>query len=199
MIRKEILTNLYCDEKLSMKQIAVRLNCSVNKVSYWMKQNKISRRTISESVYLKHNPLGDPFIFARPVIHQKNFLFGLGLGLYWGEGTKANKYSIRLGNTDPKLIMCFIVFLETFFKISRKDMKFGIQVFSTMSPSTSINFWAKELDVSKKNFMKVVVTEKRGEGTYHKKIEHGVLTVYYNNKKARDILIQEIENIKKIR
>lgn len=199
MITKEILDYLYNKQKFSMKQIAVKLGCSINKVSYWMQYYDFPRRSISEGVYVKHNPLGDPFLFKRPGTKEEEFLFGLGLGLYWGEGTKANKYSVRLGNTDPKLIEYFILFLEKFFTISRKEMKFGIQVFSTMEPDKVLDFWSKELDVPKKQFMKVTVTIKRGEGTYHRKIEHGVLTVYYNNKKMRDVLVQEIENMKKIR
>lgn len=199
MISKETLDTLYSKKKLSMKQIALQLDCSVNKVSYWMKYYNITRRSISESVYLQHNPSGDPFVFTRPSTNEEYFLFGLGLGLYWGEGTKANKYSVRLGNADPKLIIYFILFLESFFKISRKDMRFGVQVFNIMDSADVLAFWSKKLKVPKQHFMKVVVTEKRGNGTYRRKIEHGVLTVYYNNKKMRDILNQEIEKIKKIR
>jgi len=32
-------------------------------------------------------------------------------------------------------------------------------------------------------------------GTYKRKIKHGVLTIYYNNKKLRDILCKEIKNL----
>lgn len=35
-------------------------------------------------------------------------------------------------------------------------------------------------------------------GTYRKKTQHGVLTLYFNNKKLRDIIIGEIEKMKKI-
>jgi hypothetical protein len=159
---------------------------------------EIKRRSISESVYIKNNPNGDPFSFRKPETKEEVFLFGLGLGLYWGEETKANKYSIRLGNTDPDLLQYFILFLVTFFNISTKDMKFGVQIFSTMSSEDVISFWTSKLNVPKEQFMKVIVTEGRGEGTYSRKIEYGVLTVYYNNKKMRDILVKEIENMREI-
>ena len=56
MIEKQVLVNLYNKEKLSMKEISKKLNCSIHKVSYWMNNHKISRRTISEGVYIQHNP-----------------------------------------------------------------------------------------------------------------------------------------------
>ena len=199
MIQKDTLTKLYFTDKLSMKQISEKLSCSVNKIEYWMKYHKLKRRTISEGVYTRHNPKGDPFLFRLPVTKSEILLFGLGLGLYWGEGTKANKYSVRLGNTDPKLILTFIKFLETFFGVSKKDMRFGIQVFSTMNVEDILSFWTKELKVTKDHFMKVIVTPKRGEGSYGRKIEYGVLTVYYHNKKMRDTLNLEIEKLKEIR
>lgn len=182
-----------------MLEVSQKLHCSVNKVAYWMKCHDLKRRSISESAYVKHNPGGDPFLFRLPTTKNEHFLFGLGLGLYWGEGTKANKYSVRLGNTDPKMILVFISFLESFFMISRRDLRFGIQVFSTMKSQDALNFWAKELRAKKEQFMKVIVTPKRGEGSYGRKIEHGVLTVYYHNKKMRDTLVHQIEKIKEIR
>ncbi len=199
MITKDVLEELYFKQNKSMFAISKKLNCSVNKVSYWMKYHNLKRRSISEGVYVKNNPNGDPFSFRLPATKEEQFLYGLGLGLYWGEGTKANKYSIRLGNTDPKIILMFVSFLEMFFTISRKNMRFGVQVFSTMNAKDVLRFWMKELRVPKSQFMKIVITPKRGEGSYGRKIEYGVLTVYYHNKKMRDILTNEIEKLKKIR
>lgn len=181
-----------------MLEISRKLDCSANKISYWMKYHNLKRRTISESVYVKCNPSGDPFSFRAPVTKQEQFLYGLGLGLYWGEGTKANKYSVRLGNTDPKMVLIFISFLETFFNVPRKDLRYGVQVFSTMKAADVLSFWMKELSASKNQFMKVVITPKRGEGSYGRKIEHGVLTIYYHNKKMRDILVSKIDKLRKI-
>lgn len=199
MIKKEVLIDLYFNKKLSMKAVSQKLGISVNKVSYWMQLHGLSRRSISEGVYLKNNPDGDPFLFRGPSSKEEAVLFGLGLGLYWGEGTKANKYSVRLGNTDPKLVTTFVLFLETFFQVDKKDMRFGIQVFNTTEVEDTLSFWKQELKVSSSRFMKTVVTPSRGSGSYKRKIEHGVLTVYYNNKKMRDVLMNEIEKLQKIR
>lgn len=83
MIKKEVLLSLYLDEKLSMMEISKALSCSVNQVSYWMNKYSIKRRSISEGVYIRSNPDGDPFLFSLPKNRQEFLLFGLGLGLYW--------------------------------------------------------------------------------------------------------------------
>ena len=103
MIDRTILEELYLGAKLSVVQIAVQLNCSANKVAYWMKQYGIPCRSISEAVYTRHNPLGDPFTIRPIVTVDDARLLGIGIGLYWGEGTKANRHAVRLGNTDPEL------------------------------------------------------------------------------------------------
>jgi hypothetical protein len=195
MISENSLRHLYEEEKLSMQEIAKRLGFSLNKINYWMKKYGIQSRSISEGVYLKCNPDGDPFKIQIPKSLQDAMLYGLGLGLYWGEGTKSNKHSIRLGNTDPRLVKSFIFFLEKIYGVKRSKLQFGLQVFSDMSPQKALNFWRVALGAEKEQFFKVIVTPSRGKGTYKRKIQHGVLTVYCNNRKLRDILCGEIEKL----
>lgn len=187
---------MYVREGKSMQEIARILSCSLHKVAYWMDGNAIPRRSISDAVYRKHNPNGDPFLIHELKTLKEAELFGMGIGLYWGEGNKANKNSIRLGNTDPKLIYKFIEFLVQIYKIDRKKLKFGLQIFSDMSPDEALTFWVQKLGVKRSQFQKVIVTPARSLGTYRQKTKHGVLTVHYNNKKLRDIICNAIEKIK---
>ena len=189
MLNKSTLNRLYVQRKLSMQAIAHHLRCSVHKVQYWMERYGIRRRSISDAIYLKHNPDGDPFRYLPPKTHRDYVLFGLGLGLYWGEGTRANRYSIRLGNTDPLLLMRFIEFLERFFSVKRADIRFGLQIFTDTDPCIAMRYWIKNLDVKREQFGRVVVTRSGSLGTYRRKSQYGVVTVYYHNRKLRDLLI----------
>lgn len=195
-LSKVILKRLYVKEKKSVSIIARKFGCSEHKINYWIYKFKIQKRTISESVYLYHNPLGDPFKISAPKNLREAFLFGLGIGLYWGEGNKSNKLCLRLGNTDPKLIKKFIEFLVKIYRIQKEKLRFGLQIFSDMPPREALRFWQKELNMPETQFQKVIVTPARSLGTYRKKTKHGVLTVYYGNKKLRDIVCQMIENMK---
>ena len=196
-LSKEVLQKFYTVEKNSVSIIAKKFRCSEHKINYWLAEFKIPKRSISESVYLYHNPKGDPFNVLLPKTIDDAFLFGLGLGLYWGEGNKKNKLSIRLGNTDPKLVRKFVEFLIKICGIKKEKIRFGLQIFSDMQPGEVLKFWQHELRASRNQFFrKVIVTPARSLGTYHQKTEHGVLTVYYGNKKLRDIICQMIENMK---
>lgn len=193
-LSKDVLIDFYINQNKSVNDIGKVLGCSPHKVAYWMEKYKILRRNQSEATYQKRNPLGDPFSLMEPRNLSEAELMGMGLGLYWGEGNKLNKNSIRLGNTDPALIKTFIRFLNKFFNINQKKIRFGLQVFSDIKPTEALNFWVKELKVDKLQFQKVVITPSRGAGTYKKKMKYGVLTVYFNNKKLRNVIISKLKD-----
>lgn len=189
MIALETLETLYTKNGNSMKEIAIELGCSVNKVVYWMDRYGIKRRTIGDAIYQKHNPDGDPFK-AKPIRSLSDAkLHGLGLGLFWGEGNKVNKHSVRLGNTDPELLKSFMKFLTELYGVPKESLKFGLQIFTDIDPQEALNFWSRELDIKASQFYKITVTISGSLGTYRKKSPYGVATLYYHNKKLRDILI----------
>ena len=179
----------------SVRDIASALGCSENKVTYWLQKHQIPKRTISEAIYLKGNPKGNPFTFDTPQTREEWFLYGLGLGLYWGEGNKVNKQAVRLGNTDPGVIRTFLSFLHELFHIDQSRLRFGLQVFSDVDPNKAKRYWCRELQVSPSSFQKVVVTKSRKEGTYRSKNLHGVLTIYFSNTKLRDSIVSAIEEL----
>ena len=181
MLQKDNLENMYVGQRLSSAQIAAKLGCSVNKVNYWLAQYSIPKRSISDAIYTKHNPNGDPFQVASIDTLEKARLSGMGLGLYWGEGTKANKYAVRLGNSDPKLIKMFMRFLIELYQVDKTHLRFGLQVFSDLSPEASLRYWIEELDVDKSQFYKIHITPSGSLGTYRQKSKHGVLTVQSTN------------------
>ncbi|MDB5265210.1 MAG: hypothetical protein JWN64_781 [Parcubacteria group bacterium] len=194
-LTKEELTKLYLAEKLSVRAIANLYSCSEQRINYWLHKFEIEKRSISESLYLKHNPSGDPFFFKEPKTLEEAFLFGLGIGLYWGEGNKKNTHSIRLGNTDPKLIVKFIEFLTETYGVKKEKFRFGLQIFSDINSEKALSFWIKKLGVSRKQFGKVIVTPARGVGNYRQKTLYGVLTIYVSNKKLRDLIVAEVEKL----
>jgi hypothetical protein len=186
---KDILVNLYLRQGKSAQDIADIFKCSLNKIRYWMEKYEIKTRTISEAVYIQKNPNGDPFKLNYPKNLNEGKLFGFGLGLYWGEGTKANKYAVRLGNSDYRLIKKFIEFLEKIFSVKKQDLRFSLQLFNDIDPVEALKFWQKSLGVKINQFYKSTISKSVRKGTYGKKSQFGVLTLYYHNKKLRDLLV----------
>ncbi len=195
MIPADTLFKAYVVNKRSAKEIAQLLECSENKIHYWLTKHGIPKRTISEATYLRANPSGDPFYFNKPTDPQHWFLFGLGLGLYWGEGNKANTHAVRLGNCDPGLIRFFITFLREVYQIDQNRLKFGIQLFTDTNPRIAKKYWCKELKISAKQFHATTITRQNKPGSYRKKLQYGVLTVYFSNKKLRDTIVNAISEL----
>lgn len=196
MLKQAFLEYLYLEKKKSKTEIAKQLHCSVHQVSYWMSKYAIKTRSISDALYQKNNPNGDPFFFTPPSTLEDGILFGLGMGLYWGEGTKANRSSVRIGNTDPALINVFIRFLVEVFKIKKKNLRFSLLIFSDIKESEAMRFWTTSLGVSAKQFSKATTIKIHRKGTYKNKSRYGVIMAYYHNTKLRNVLIQKLETIK---
>ena len=186
----KILKELYKDKKKSAKEIAKILHCSEHKINYWLEKHVIWKRSISEAIYVPKNPNGDPFNFTPPKNAEEAQLFGLGIGLYWGEGNKANKNIVKLGNSDPELLKVFIKFLTTFFKINGRSLKFHLHLFSDINVEEATSHWAKELNVRRSQFYKPTITQTGKLGTYRKKSTYGVLTLYFANTKLRNIMVE---------
>ncbi len=195
-ISQPMLRELYINKKLSSKAISLEFNCSESKVNYWIQKYGIKKRSISEAVYLKQNPNGDPFKQQRIITLSDAFIYGLGLGLFWGEGNKKNPTSVRLGNSDPDLIKVFLYFLEERLHINRSRLKFGLQIFSDMDSQKVERYWRKHLNLNRDQFYKTVITISGKVGTYKEKSSYGILTLYFHNRKLRDLLVQEIDNLR---
>lgn len=193
--------NLKLDEKqliklyhhgFSSKEIAKRLGFSENKINYWLKQLKIPKRSISEAIYLKHNPNGDPFRIKKNLTSEERELLGLGLGIYWGEGNKASKGAISINNCDYKLIQKFIEFLIKICQINTDKLNFSLQTFNDADPEKSLEYWCKKLKVSEDKFGKVGIIPPLGKGTYKRKSQYGVCAVTFSNIKLKKWLMSQL-------
>lgn len=185
------LESLYIEKGKSAFEISKDLRCSEHKINYWLCRYNIPKRSIADAMYKKNNPNGDPFKIKEIKALKDAKLYGLGLGLYWGEGNKKNKNSIRLGNTDPSIIRRFIEFLIKILGIKKSKLKFGLQIFSDISKKKALNFWLKELssfNVSTSQFFKVTITPSRSIGNYREKSKYGVITVHFSNTKLKKII-----------
>lgn len=195
---KDLLRDLYLQHRLSSAEIAQKLLCSETKVNYWLSRYGIQKRSISEAVYQRANPKGNPFR-SKPIKSLEDaFIFGLGLGLYWGEGNKKDPSSVRLGNSDPELVKAFLYFLEDRFATDRRRLRFGLQLFSDMDTKAAERFWSRHLGVSAKSFYKTVITPSGKIGSYREKTKYGVMTLYFHNSRLKRLLLEQIDNLQGI-
>lgn len=187
---KLILTNLYVNKSLSATKIARELGVSRDKVLWWLRKHEIEVRSKSETAYIQHNK---QFAIKNDLTTEETMLYGMGLGLYWGEGNKASAYSVRLGNTDPKLIITFVDFLVKICGVQSSDIKYGLQVFNDSDPDLCMQYWQNILHATPQQFHPTIsVIPPQGKGNYRRKNQFGVLQVYVNNKRLKEWLMNEI-------
>lgn len=197
-MNKKFLQKWYLVKKLSSAEIAKKCNCSAHKINYWLDVYKIQKRTISEASYQKNNPKGDPFFFTPPKNFKDIFLFGVGLGLYWGEGTKRGLNALRLSNSDPDLVKKYIDFLVDIYHIKKSKLRFQLQIHDDLNNDKLVFFWRKHLLVKESQFYKSTMLVRRGRGVYREKMKYGVIIVIFNNIKLKNLICSHIANISSI-
>ncbi len=181
-----------------MQEISEHLNCSVNKIVYWMQKHRINTRTRSEATYTKKHPKGDPFNIKKNLTPSDQKLFGLGIGLFLGEGHKRNQLAIRVANSEPKIIKIFMNFLVKICGVKARDISFYLMIFNNADPQKARKTWIKELGIKPTQIRgKNTILKPRGKGTYRHKQNNGVIILQYNNKKLREIIGRWIENLDK--
>jgi hypothetical protein len=190
------LSNLYLDKHKSSSEIARIIQCSENKINYWLNKYRIKKRTISEAVYLKCNPKGDPFTIKSNLNRDEVKLNAVGLGIYWGEGDKSpNNTSIRVSNTDPFLIKKFREFLKKIYKVKKDKIQYSLILFNDIDKKIAVEFWKKELKIKEKQLGKIIVIPSQGKGMYKNKSKYGVLTIIFTNKKLKEKILKDIKKL----
>lgn len=195
-IPQPILFNQYVIKQHSLSEIALNLDVSVHKVTYWMRAYKIPTRSQSEAIYLKQNPHGDPFKIKKRLTIDELKLKYLALGLYWGEGSKANKSAVKVGNTDPNLIKQFRRYLLTICGVRPTKVHYWLQTFKDMNLNSAKKYWSKHLNIS----VDLIQANKtssppQGKGTYRRINRYGVLTIAVSNTKLRQYLEKELDKL----
>lgn len=179
-----------------MMDIAKKLKVSGHKIAYWMDKYNIKRRSINDSLYLKYNPNGDPFKIKQPTTIQEAFIYGFGLGIYWGEGNKADKYSVRIGTSDPEMILKFRNFLQKICSVPTSKFKYSLMCFKDTPPEKAKKFWIEKLNLDSNQIGKITSLKPLGKGTYRKISLYGVCTIYVFNIKLKKWLMDQLDLIK---
>jgi len=192
-LSKELLEELYNQQRLSMAEIAERLDCSQNKVAYWMVKYGIPRRDVSEAIYHWQNPEGDPFEIQESLSDEEQELFYLAIALYIGEGKKRDREQVSLSNTEPRVIRVFLKFLREICRVDENRIWAWINIFDDSSLKRAQEYWEEVTQLPRSQFYKPVVRARRG-GTYLNVSEYGTLTVGVSNTRLREIVLQWCED-----
>jgi hypothetical protein len=197
MIKKEKISKMYLEEKLSMAQIANKLKLSSSVIRYWLDKNKIPRRSRSEAInswYLTelHKK---PFQLKTKFSYSDENLKTAGIMLYWGEGAKSENV-VKFTNSDPAMIKVFLQFLRNICGIDESRLKALVHIYPDHNEKELILFWIKKTGIPKNQFYKSYLHERK-KGTYKNKSEWGTLTINYPDKRLLAVILEWINYYKR--
>lgn len=177
-----------------MFEIAKELGMSEHKIAYWMSKYEIKTRSRSEALYLKLNPLGDPFEIKIIQSNSDFLLMGLGIGIYWGEGNKVTRNSVRVTNSDPNMILIFREFLLKICQVTPEKIRYSLICFNDSNKNDVVRHWSELLEEPEAKFGKIVEIPTQGKGTYRKKSKYGICTITVSNLKLKQWIMNQVQN-----
>lgn len=192
-----IIKNLYYRDKLSVEDIADRLNVSIDAVVYFMRKNNLVRRKSHETNSIKFEKAAPSFKLRKVDTEYLRTLKTVGTILYWAEGYKAGKDMVDFANSDKDMIALFLKFLRKICGVDEKKLRVYSYFYANQNIAKNTNFWSKITKINKKQFTKPYIRK-----DYRKekidKMPHGLIHIRYSDKKLLNLIKDWIEDYKRI-
>ncbi len=189
------LRDLYLIKKKSLSEISNILSFKTHKVIYWMDKYRISRRQRSEANYIKANPDGEPFNIKNRLTRDEVKLKYLALGLYWGEGTKTERHSVKVVNTDVGVIAQFKKYLLDICQVKENKIKYYLQTFKDNDLVIAKKYWSEKLGIDPVLVKTTNPIHSMGKGTYKKVCCYGVMTISFFNIHLKAYIMNELRKM----
>ena len=181
------LRHLYLTEGLSAKQIADRSGAPEAKIVYWLRKYKIPKRSLSEAIYQRVNPNGDPFNLKLDLSPEEEKLKVAGLMLWVTEGSLKDKDKVYTSNSNPDLIKLFVEFLLRICRVEKSKIRLRVLYYPNMDLTVDEvkKFWAGE---TKLPYGQIKLHTYQAIHNYRAKSKYGTGTVGISNIKLRAVM-----------
>lgn len=186
--------------ELSYSEIRKRLGVPKSTLSYWLREfplsqekivelkrkgwknseagREIFRNSMRQKRKIQEKKIYD-FYYKKLANLSKKSLFIAGLMLYLGEGDKKNYTRIALSNTDPRIILFFIKWLEDFLNAKKEETKIQLHLYENMDLEKEKEFWQNKLCLPNFQFYKSSIRKiKKSSFSYKESFRHGTVTLY---------------------
>jgi hypothetical protein len=167
----------------SAREIATRLNVPLDAVYYFLRKNKIPRRTPGENNALLFYKKSPSFKIKKNLSVKERLLKIAGLMLYWGEGSQwPGETIVDFANSNPDMIKIFLDFLRNVCAINNNKLRAYLYCYSNQDLNKLINFWIRTTKIPREQFTKPYIRNDFQDGK-STKMKFGLLHVRYNDKK----------------
>ena len=113
-------------------------------------------------------------------------LFTSSICLYWGEGNKASRYNVTIGNADPLMIRVFVDFLKSICGVAPDKIRAYILIYPDLNSIHCIEYWMKNTGLTKINFTKCVTITGRHAT---RRVKYGVCTVGISSRYLKEKML----------
>lgn len=111
---------------------------------------------------------------------DKQALFWIGLALFWAEGGKREKFSVRFVNSDPRIIKTIMRFYREVCKVPNDKFRLRIYLHPNIKESDVVKFWSEFTEIPKNQFYKsqeLISSTSKRKRNFHR-LPNGTLHVY---------------------
>ena len=187
---------LYSEQKLSMQQIADKLQVSSSGVRHHLVKNGVDRRSLSEAIFsLNATRFGKKAFKLKKILTVKDReLLIAGTMLYWGEGAKKGG-TVNFVNSNPEMIIIFLRFLRRICGISEDRLKALIHLYPDHNEEDLKIFWSTITEIPNKRFYRSFVHVGK-VGTYKRRSQYGTLALSYADKRLLNTILVWIDEYK---
>lgn len=185
----------------SINQISQKLHVAKSSVSLWVKGIQLS--LAQEAVLLARNPRYNNQNrggkvrsqnaknqrqqyqqTGRQEAQKKDLLHAMGCMLFWAEGNKT-KNSIIFSNSDPRMMLLFIMFLNQSMRVEFEQMKMSVNCHlgNGLTASQIESYWLKTLKLPRSCLRKTTVNRasKYSKKAKKNKLIYGVCRIAVHN------------------
>jgi hypothetical protein len=193
-MEEAILRRLYIGEGLSAKQIADRLQVPESKIVYWLRKHKVPKRTVSEAIYRRINPQGDPFDIKPKLSRSEAKLKVAGLVLWATEGSPNFKDGVFASNSNPALIRVFVDFLLKVCQVEENKIRVRVVYYANMNMTMDAvrRFWSDRTTLPDRQ---IKINTYHAVHDFREASKYGTATVLVGNIKLRAIMALWLEDL----
>ncbi|PJB83764.1 hypothetical protein CO087_01045 [Candidatus Wolfebacteria bacterium CG_4_9_14_0_8_um_filter_39_46] len=125
---------------------------------------------------------------------KNNPLFVSGLMLYWAEGDSNPKNSLRLSNTDPRMIFLYAKFLMQVLNIPKEKLRATLILYPDLAKEKCIKFWSRIIGITKSQFYKTQYIK-----GFHptKRLSNGICMIIYSDRQLKEKVLVWIDLLSK--
>ncbi len=189
---------LYYKDKLSVQDVARKLNVSIDAVFYCMRRNKLKRRRKEESNLIRYEKSEPSFKLEKIDNEKLRRLKIIGTMLYWAEGSKwSGETIVDFANSDKDMIVLFLNFLRKICGIKENKLRVFPYFYANQNFKKNIKYWSDITKIPKDQFTKPYIRKKFDESKGYR-MPYGLIHLRYGDKKLLNLIKNWIGEYKSI-